>query len=155
MARPSDGDLGLAVGGEVPGVLPVQRGGGAEGLGWPLRAQAGQARPAGSAVGGPLPAPREGQTPWYLGALGLGQGAALGQHRALSWEGQCAGGGWLQAPEPPVEVLCGALCGDRCALSSLQGHPFLLPRGDQGGCSGGDGWDGAVGGILGAGGYWQ
>lgn len=79
-------------------------------------------------MGAPLPAPREGQTPWHLGALGLGQGAALGQDRGLGWEGQCAGRGWLQPPKPPVEVLGGALCGDS-AVSPLQGHPFLLERG--------------------------
>lgn len=104
-------------------MLPVKRGGGSEGLGRPLRAQRGRARPAGAAMGAPLPAPRERQTPRHLRALGLGQGAALGQHRGLGWEGQCAGGRWLQPPEPPVEVLRGALCGDRRAGSPLQAPP--------------------------------
>lgn len=33
-------------------------------------------------------------------------------------------------------------------MSPLQGQLLLLAQGDQGGCSGGEGWDGAVGGIL-------
>lgn len=78
--QPSDGDLGLAVGGEVPGGLAVERGSGAKGLGRPLGAQGSQAGPAGATGGAPFPAPWEGRAPQQLGALGLGhgQGAALG-----------------------------------------------------------------------------
>lgn len=124
----SDGDLSLAVGGEVPGRLVVHWGGRAKGLRWPLEAQGGQAGPAGATCGAPLPAPREGWAGWHLGTLGLG--AALRQGWGLGGqEGQGAGGWRLRPPESPVEVLRGALCGDSSAASSHRDIPHCQCRG--------------------------
>lgn len=108
----SDGDLSLAVGGQVPVSLAVQRCRG------PRSAQApGEAS---------FPAPWKGRAPWCFGeAFGLGDplwGAAFGP--LSGWEGQSAGGGHLWLPKTHVEVLRNALCRDRDTGVTPVGHPI-------------------------------